>query len=218
MDTNIPNMAQLGQYNVTLPGYEAITQTLYDYQAYPALGQTQLTFFAVPVGQGGKTLEDTNMTLAGQLPANQQFLITSVEVLFFPTTPTVAAGMPAVYGADAVAAQINDSYVVARSGYLRMIIGSKDYLIEAPLGRFPGKTQYEITAAAVASNAATGTATQSRIAYGKSGGRPYALRAPLRLTENMNFSVSLNWAAAVGIANPGRIGVVLDGILYRKAQ
>lgn len=217
MDNNVPNMAQLGQYNVTLPGYEAITQTLYDFQAYPALGQTSLTFFAVPVGQSGKTLEDTNMTLAGQLPANQQFLITSVEVLFFPTTPTVAAGMPAVYGADAVAAQVNDAYIVARSGYLRMIIGSKDYLVESPLGRLPGKTQFDITAAAVAGTT-TGTATQSRIAYGKSSGRPYALRAPLRLTENMNFSVSLNWATAQAIANPGRIGVVLDGILYRKAQ
>lgn len=215
---SVPNISQLNQYNVTLPGYEALTQSLYDFQAYAQAGQSTLSFFALPVGQSSKTLSDTNMQLSGQLPANQQFLVQSIEVPFFPTAPAVTAQNPAVFGAQAVAAIVNDVYLVYRTGNLTFTIGSKTYLQEAPLGRLPGKTHYQVNAA-LADVSSTAASLQSRIAYGYAAGRPYALKAPLRLTENMNFGVSLNWPEGVqAITNPGRIGVILDGIMYRKAQ
>ena len=92
----IPNRQQLDAYNVNREGWEGVTNTLYDSIAYAAAGQTQLTFFALPVGQGTglgggtKTLSDTNMTIAGSLPANQEFLVQSIELMFNPTTPSVA--------------------------------------------------------------------------------------------------------------------------------
>ena len=94
MATKVPNRAQLARYSVNRPGWEAVRQSLFDHQAYAAAGTTQLTFFALPQGQGGKTASDTNMVAAGQLPANQEFLVQSIEVLLFPTTPTVAAAIP----------------------------------------------------------------------------------------------------------------------------
>jgi len=215
----IPNRQQLSRYSVNRPGWEAVKQSLYDFQVYAAAGQTQLTFFALPVGQGGKTLSDTNMTLAGQLPRNQEFLLQSIEIVFFPTTPTVAAQMPAAFGAQAVAQIVNDSYIVGRAGNLALVIGSKPYLQEAPLGRFPPKTHFEIDAAA-ADVTTAGAALQTRIAYAGWSGRPYMIDpASLLLPENQNFSISLNWPEGVqAITNPGRIGVVLDGILYRRSQ
>lgn len=215
----VPTRAQLSKYSVNRPGWEAVRQSLYDYQTYLAAGQTQMTFFALPVGQGGKTLSDTNMTLAGQLPKNQEFLLQSIEVFFAPTTPTVAAAMPSAFGAQAAAVQINDSYIVGRSGNLTLVVGSKPYLQEAPLGRFPQKAHFAVDSSA--SDATTaGAALQLRNGFGFWTGRPYMLDpAPLLLVENQNFSLTLSWPEGVqAISNPGRIGLILDGILYRRSQ
>jgi len=208
---------ELSKYVVNREGWEAITQSLYDFQAYPAAGSNQLTFFALPVGQGGKTLSDTNMTLAGQLPTNQEFLITSVETFFLPSTPSVPADLPAAFGAKAVANSVNDEYIFRRQGNLRLTIGSKDYLQEGPLHRFPQKTHFCVEgAAADSSNPAA--ASQTRIAWGKTVGRPYLIN-PVLLTSNQNFSVTLNWPEGPqAVTNPARVGIILDGILYRRSQ
>lgn len=220
----IPNRSQLDAFNVNRDGWEGITQTLYDSTAYAAAGQTQLSFFALPVGQGTgfgggtKTLTDTNMTLAGQMPANQEFLIQSIELLFEPTTPTVAAAMPAAFGAQAVAVLINDVYIFRRMGNLNLTIGAKAYLQEAPLMKFPPKASMRVDAAL--SDATTPAAAfQSRIAWASAEGRPYLLKAPLRLVSNQNFSVTLNWPEGLQvISNPARVFCTLDGVFYRRSQ
>lgn len=214
----VPTRAELSRYSVNRPGWEAVRQSLYDYQVYAAAGQSQLSFFTSPLG-GTRTLTDTNMTLAGQLPKNQEFLVQSIEVFFSPTTPTVAAQMPAAFGAQAIAQVVNDAYIVGRGGNLVLTIGSKPYLQEAPLGRFPQKAYFGVEGAASDTSTA-GAAFQARTVYGRWGGRPYLLDpAALLLPENQNFSVALSWPEGVqAIANPGRIGVILDGILYRRSQ
>lgn len=219
MDQNrIPNRQQLQQYSVNRPGYEAITQTLFDSSAYAAAGQTQLQFFTIPQGQSSKTASDTNMTLAGQLAAGLEFLVQSIELLFLPTTPTVAAQMPAAFGAQAIAQIVNDAYIFSRSGNLTFNILAKTYLQEAPLGRFPPKTYFDVSAA-LADVTTAGANLQSRIAYGKSGGRPYILKAPILLISNQNFNVTLAWPEGVqAITNPAKVFCILDGIMYRKSQ
>lgn len=223
---NVPNRGQLAKYSVNREGWEAIRQSLYDFQQYAAAGHTQLSFFNLPVGQGTsyagggtKNLSDTNMTLAGQLPANQEFLVQSVEVVFIPTTPTVAAAMPAAFGAQVAAVQVNDAYIFRRSGNLAFIIGSKPYLQEAPMARFPAKTHFCLEAA-LADVTTAGANLQSRIATAYQTGRPYLLSpVDLLLVQNQNFNVTLNWPeGAQAIINPARVGVILDGILYRKSQ
>ena len=65
----IPNLAELQAYAVNRKGqYEGIRQSLFDFQVYGAAGQTSLAFFQVPIGQGGKTIDDTNMEIQGALP------------------------------------------------------------------------------------------------------------------------------------------------------
>lgn len=221
----IPNRSQLDAFNVNRDGWEAITNTLYDSTAYAAAGQTQLQFFSTPVGQGtgfgggAKTYSDTNMTLAGQLPANQEFLIQSLEILFDPTTPTVAAAMPASLDAAANAAQviINDAYIFWRAGNLTLTIGSKPYCQEGPLMKFPPKAWFELHAALASSTTADTKALKT--GFATSRGRPYLLKAPLRLVSSQNFGVSLNWPEGLQtISNPARITVSLDGVLYRRSQ
>lgn len=217
----IPSQAGLSKYNVNRPGWEAVRQSLYDFQTYAAAGQTTMTFFAVPNGQSSKTLSDTNMTLAGQLPAAQEFLVNSVEVYFRTTTPAPSASTAdAAVAAPALATHINDSYLVSRTGNLTLTIGSKPYLQEAPLGRFPPKTHFELDAATALATTVAADSIESRMAIARWVGRPYLLSpADLRLTSSQNFSVSLNWPEGVqAITSAARIGVVLDGILYRRSQ
>lgn len=211
------SMSFFNQYGVNRPGWEIIRQGLFDSAAYAAAGQSVLTFFQTPNGSGGKTLSDTNMTLAGQLPTAQAFLVEAIEILFLPTVPAVAAQNPAAFGAQAVANIVNDAYVFFRTGYLNFVIGSKPYLQEGPLGKFPSSRNFH-TEAAAADISTTGANMQTRIAFAHSLGKPYNL-VPLTLTSNQNFSVTLNWPEGVQpITNPGRVVVTLEGCLARQSQ
>jgi hypothetical protein len=215
----------MSQYSVNRDGWEALRYALYDSNSYPTTGISSLSFFTQPVGQGtgwtgvgAKTLSDTNMDLAGQLPANKAFLIQSVEVILWPSTPSVSGALPSAYGAGAVAASVNDSYVFRRSGNFKLTIGSKDYITEAPLSVFPQKSSFEVSGAL--SDATTAAASQqSRLAYANVKGRPYFVDPNIMLISTQNFGVTLAWPEGLQVINnAARVFIRLDGILYRKSQ
>lgn len=207
----IPTLQELQSFSVNRPGQvEGIRQSLYDFQTYAQAGQTSLTFFQIPIGQSSKTKADTNMTVAGSLPAPQHFLLEGMEVHFYPANPISATGA-------IVAENYNDVYDVHKSGWLDLFIGSKSYLTEAPIGRFPPSVG--VSGSAALSDTTTAAASRvSVIDYARFGGMPYKVDPPILLVPTQNFSVSLNWPAAVPIAVAGRIGIVMKGILYRNSQ
>lgn len=219
----IPDFNQLDAFNVNREGKEAIGNGLYDSAAYAAAGQTVLTFFQNPIGQGTgvaggtKTIVDTNMRTPGALPAFVHFLCESIEVLFEPTVPSVAANNIAAFGAQAVAASINDSNLFYRGGALIMRVGAKEYVEEAPLMNFPAMRNLDVQAA-FADTSTVAANLQTRVAFATARGRPYFLRSPLRIPPNQNFEVRLVWDAAVAITNAARVFVRLGGILYRQSQ
>ena len=191
---------------------EGIIQPIYDYQPYAAIGQTSLIFFQVPNGQGGKTLADTNMTSAGQLPAPKSFLIQAIEIKFW------SGVVPGTFGAQAAANYVNDVNAVLKSGHFQLFIGSKPYLDEAPIDVFPPTTRMCVDGA-LSDMSTTGADMQSMIQYASGCGRTYTM-SPLFLPSNQNFSVTLNWPTAVALPSnvAGRIGVRLLGTLYRDSQ
>lgn len=208
-----PAVASLARYNPNRPdAVEGIWQPLYDYQTYAMAGQTQLQFFQLPQGQGGKTLADTNMNVGGSLPNPQAFFCTGIMVDFTALNVVSAVGAAALR----VQANANDNAAVARSGWLEFQIGSKIYLTDAPLNKFAPNYN-----AGVESNiSAFGTAAapaQVDTDYAKWKGRYYAI-TPFLIPPTQNFSVRLNWPTAVSVTVAGRIGVVLDGFLYRQSQ
>lgn len=210
----IQGASDLGKYRVNRPGQlEVFRQSLYDFQVYAQAGQTQLNFFQVPVGQSAKTRADTNMTLAGQLPSGQQFLAQSIEVYFFPGT--IVPGVGPV--ANLIDGFVNDVWAVAKGGELEFQVGSKLYLIEAPLMRFPPKTRLDGWASENG-NTTAGAALYTRTSYATVAGRPYPIDPYILLESTQNFAVQLNWPTAVAVTNAGRIGVVLDGLLIRNSQ
>lgn len=210
-----PSLAQLEQYNVNVEGQpEVIWYPIYDFQTYPAAGFTTLNFFATPEGAGGKTFDDTNMEVGSVLPVPINMAITNIQVWFFPAGPPGRTGDIASTGAN-----WNDVNAVLKAGNLQLEIGSKEYLTDAPLMKFP--PQSRLAGAAALADSTTAGATQgSQIDYATAAGRVYTI-VPLRLIAQQNFVVRLrfgNGAVATPSTVDGRIGVQLGGFRYRLAQ
>lgn len=236
---NIPALSDVKQYEVNRRGeVEGVRQTLYDFQLYPAAGSLSLNFFQNQQGQGvttspgaavgsAKTIWDTNMEQGGTLPNPKGFLVESIEVLFFPGNSAAANTFLQQPPYDFIAVPtdllplsaggVSDVWNVLNAGHLQFFIGSKSYLDEAPLSRFPPKTFVGVDAA-LASNSAT--TSSLAIAAARAMGRPYFLDPPIFLMPTQNFKITVDYAALVPTISTlnGRMGIVLDGFLYRNSQ
>jgi hypothetical protein len=222
----ITNLQQAAAYNVNIDKYEMISQSLYDSVAYPTTGSNQLTLFQLPIGSGvsvisgsAKTPEDTNMQAAGNMPAMQAYIVSSIEVDVQPAVPAFGAtNLPAFSGAAQVISTINDVWKIRATGYLVFTIGSKNYMTEGPLMKFPASNDLEIDAA-IADSTTAGAANERYAAYAKAVGPAYEI-APnnLLLIPNQNFAVTLNWATLQTVTTAARLFVRLMGTLIRAAQ
>lgn len=205
-----PAFASLAQnYGVNVANVvEAIRQPIYDTVTYAAAGQTNLTFFALPIGQGGKTKVDTNMTTAGSLPAPQNFLCTAIHLTFKPNASLTPASQAASLEGASI---VEDTYVFGTNGLLEVQVGSKVQLQDGPLGLFPPATLMEV-------NLSTTVAANAQ-GYGQWKGMVYDL-TPILIPWGQNFSVTLNWNAAVALPSTlaGTVQCRMDGYLYRLAQ
>lgn len=211
----IPSLTELQQYNVNRPNQvEAIRSSLYDTLQYAQAGQTQLQFFQVPKGQSSKTFAETNMTAAGSLPSPQSFLIETIEIYFRPgelpgnlsaaNTPIIPTFLNDVY----------EFYTVA--AWLELFIGSKAYLDEAPLLKFPPRCG--LSGFAASSDAASTATSSTMVNYASAAGPIYELDPPILLVPTQNFNVTLNWPTANGLTANALVTVQLGGILYRNSQ
>ncbi len=179
---------------------EVIYQPFYDYQVLAAAGAATQLFFQTPQGQSGKTLADTNMDLAGQLPKGQAFSITGIQVEVLP-----GVGID-----DAAVTEFSDDvYETLKGGALELKIGSKVYVAQGNLMKFPPVNR--LTGAV-----STGLITQ-QIQYLQSTGREFSV-VDLLLESSQNFSVNLTELAALPSTSAGRIGVTLNGYLFRNSQ
>lgn len=203
---------------------EDVRQPLYDFAIYDLNGQSSLTFFQDPVGSGTKTLEDTNMDAAGQLPRGKEFLLESIEVLFFPGVLVTNPAVVATAGTPVSVGFLDDMYDIGKSGALQLFIGSKSYLDVYPLMRFPQTTGLRVDAAhGVGSGDAAANVTAKVLSseYAVWAGRPFELDPVIVLPANQNFKVTMSWPNGLvptpsGVA--GRIGVMLNGVMRRNSQ
>ena len=198
--------------------HEGIWSPLYDYQAYGTGGSTIFTFFSVPVGQGTaragggvKTLEDTNMDVAGQLPAPKHFLCTGIEVVMFQGAATLSQ-----LSAAAISTGLADLAGVLQRGFLNLFIGSKSYLVDGPLNVFP--PSFGLAGMVAMAGTTTADTKVDSITYIRSFGKPYDI-SPVFIPSAQNFKVTLEFPdGAVTVGTAGVIGVRLLGFLYRLSQ
>lgn len=211
---NVPGVSPLNarkvaqKYGVNIADtVECIYQPLYEYQTYPAAGQLNFTFFQTPVGQAGNTFADTNMLSAGQIPKGQMQLVTGIQVELYLDPADI-------YDAADQDVFLRDFYSVMRAdAFLEFTIGSKPYLRQGPLGKFP-QTHRIIADLALAATAAAATEGAS---FAQGAGAVFDI-VPLQLVSNQNFSVAINFNAVQAIANDAKFGVTLLGYNFRNAQ
>lgn len=213
----IPSLADLQQYNVNRPGQiEAIRSSLYDSLTYAQAGQTQLKFFQTPQGQSSKTLANTNMSAAGSLPSPQSFLVETIELYFFPGE---LPGNLSANDTPIIPTFVNDVYeFYTVPAWLEFYIGSKAYLDEAPLLKFPPRCGLAGFAAISDGAAQTSTGKQTMVNYASAGGPVYELDPPILLVPTQNFNVTLNWASANAITAAATVYCQFGGVLYRNSQ
>lgn len=192
---------------VNIPGKkEVIWEPLYDSVAVSAAGGETLTLFQDQIGKAGKTLSDTNMDLDGQLSKGTAFLVTSIQLAFYP------GGTSAIVGAAMGRQTANDVKDFYQSGSLSFRIQSKEYLRQAPFGKFPPAERIAASAAQFGQNA-----TQNYFQYGVACGRIFSIRN-LLLESNQNFSITLAETGALSSGIDGRVVCTLNGYRARNAQ
>lgn len=193
----------MNKYRVNVPDMiGAIWQPLYDYQTLAAAGAQSQRFFLDPLGgAAGKTQADTNMELSGQIPKGQRFLITGIQCEIYPAGTIADAGAVSDFADD-----VNAFYA---GGFLRLRIGDKSFATQAPLMKFPPVNRLNVHSSIAVQDAT--------IVYAAATGREFAT-IPLILESNQNFSVELGELAALPSGVDARIGVTLNGYLWRNAQ
>ena len=198
--------------NPVYPGlHEIITQPLYDSftvavsTAIPAL----TVLFQNPVGQSSKTLLQTNMLAAGQLPAPQKFSVRAIR-LGFRNDAFITDVIGLLYG-----------------NWVNFKVSQKPYL-QCPAALLTaGFGAYMPAISQVGATAPTGTL----VAYLTSSGTPdqrniFALSRPIQIEQNEQFSFELNQATAYTTAAASGVTlgtgldvyVFLDGELSRQVN
>lgn len=191
-------------------GIDTIDQPMYDsvtFAAGAAMAKTVL--FQSPVGAGGKTLAQTNMQSAGQLPAPWTLKVRFVKV--YITNNTVPADLQNLLS--------NVSFTLQ--------IGVKPFL-QTPLVLLPAGMGGIVTAVG---QLGTSGAAQNIPIFTTSNGLPvpqysYALDYPIDIGALENFNVTLNPETGFNFATAGgatigvgaTIQVFLDGALTRQVQ
>lgn len=192
-------MQQLERNRVRVPNMiGAIYQPLYDYQTKTLAATTQQTFFQTPIGQSSKTIADTNLQSAGSLPAGNRFAITGIQVEFMPLMVLTGA---------AISQFANDVQAIYNSGALVLTIGNKQFCTQAPLNKFPPVNRLAV-------DTSSGT-TAVNTTYACAMGREFTV-VDMYLEPTQNFNVTLFNLPA--ISADARIGVTLNGYLYRDVQ
>ena len=149
---------------------------------------------------------DTNLDLDGQISKGKAQLVTGIQVAFYSgATSYVAASNPNVE-------LVNDVYTFLQNGTLILKIQSKEYVRQAPLGKFPPVER-------IAGNTFTygQGGSDSSVKYAAPCGREFTIR-DLLLESNQNFSVELRDLPALPSGIDGRLVVTLNGDSARNAQ
>lgn len=212
---------ELAQHVTQLAQQDVIYAPLYDSASWGTAGQTQLTFFTAPVGQGTttapgasgtKTLADTNLNSAGQLTKGNEFFMTGQEFMFFPgSNPEQAIGAAGINGF------LNDTYLASKSGFVTLQVGSnRNYIQDGPLGIFPPNARLYVAAAIGGTDTAATNSVLSNV-YASWSGEPYEI-TPVYIEATLGFQESIQWPAAVALATTARIFSRLRGYLVRNAQ
>lgn len=156
---------------------------------------TSLRFFQQAYGQGGTTLETTNMELPGQLPAKSAFIILEFGAEFVPGS--VAA----------VPAYISDQVAALHAGHFQFYIGSRPFYQEKLIALAGGGLHGMSSVFGTANffYAAARRAQNAKMEY-----------MP-KIDGSTSFAVTVDWDVAPAVAATGKLIVKARGKLVRES-
>jgi hypothetical protein len=190
-------MDPLAQGTYSAQGAEKLDYSYFDSHVLAATG-TEVSMFQSPIGAGGKTISDTNMSLGGTLPRGQNFKIRAIRAEILGHAAYATATIMLLYN-------------WMRTVTVRLFITGKDALYSKPLTEVMGIPML-INVIPTAAGDNIGNLSLGRFL----GINP--LNVPITFAELTNFEVRLNWPTAIGAtAIVGDIiRISLNGILLRR--
>lgn len=202
-------MTDYTQFNSQFPGREVIDGALWDTLTYTSGATTVLNFFNAVRA----TIDLSNMTQAGLLPAPDSFLVRAIRIFFKnrpESTATAAAGAVEVSSHDDLSLLLDNAAVV-------FTIGQKDY------GIYPAKT-LPAGGGAFGKIAVNNILVAGAAVDFATNGVPhiyntFTLGKPVLIKSQINFGVQMTWPAGfVTLIRSVNISVVLDGDRIRAIQ
>jgi len=201
--------------------YEYVRWPFYSYQQYPSAGQVTFNFFNQTVG-GNVTLADTNMKTAGNFQGGWNFLVMSIGCKF----RLLSNNLTAFTGADATTIVSDLLMGFAQAGVLTWQINAFNYLqLPLPFLYAPPNDGEEEMVWAGATSATVSRPPQATLNSRRKG---VALTRPVLIESGQTFSISIQFLSDVvpviatsivnDSTNPLKIGVELDGILFRPGS
>ena len=178
--------------------FERITQPIWD-SASLASGGTSANFFGDKLGSGtsawnaagAKTLEDTNMTVAGSLPAGYTFHAKAVGVQFDPGI------------------SIANLKAIMKLGALTLKIASKDQL-QLPLVMLPSASGIDGFATTATTDVGHNGVSDVR--------NVFPLDNEITFLPNQNITCAINWSTGPVLSATQPIRLMFFGWLDRPVQ
>jgi hypothetical protein len=177
------------------PNDEGLTWPLYDSNPILVAGTSNLQFFQVPIGQGGKTQLDTNMRAAGLIQQGSGYDVFSIGF--------------GIQNSAAVAITPFDFREILDTGFLVFTVQDRE-VFSARLNMLP----YGGGGMAAAGTFAAGVAEMPTNGISDHRAR-YQFKRKIRIPRNVNFVVTCNWPVATTPAVQVNGVVWLDGVLWR---
>jgi len=161
-------------------GGDAIDWSYYDTNPIPAAAG-QIRYFVNPIGAGGKTIADTNMIAAGQIPKAQSHVVTHIKSFYTGKTTKGTS-------------DVLDYYLLLKQTVVEFIIANKYYYGQWCLQELMG------VASLFSLEPTTAGDTIPLISPRFHGIFP--LNTPIVLAENTNFELKVTFTATPGIYLP----------------
>lgn len=204
-------------------GEEAIRYTLFhhkDFTASTLLGPYQ--YFNVPIGAqdpdtgAQATQEDTNMQAASLLTAPNRMLVTKINV---PIGPSTATSITVGSTANGATESFKDDVTrIVWRGLFTFTLLNKEYLRLSPLGLLGSGLGVWGSIAAATTNTTTNI-TNALVNNGApSSHEGYRVFLPLETQTTFNAQISFPKSSGLTTLAAVRIGVMLNGVLYRPEQ
>lgn len=194
--------------------YDPLRQPLYDrvVSADPIAAGTVMQFFQTPIGQAGKTLLDTNLRLAGQIPAGHVFECWSPRAVIAPADITQVGILAAQNAAS-------DVHRVIHGGFVDFGVVSSRKL-QCPLFFLPagaGVSGFAAMASIGGAGANTGNVLAATNGEPNNTAPMTLAPFPIVIPPTQTFTFEVTFPVAVDLVAAINIWIVLDGILHRPA-